>query len=501
MALVESAGAAYVSTVTDTATSGTFTPTANSLIVAIAACGNSAEKTGTGFTISSTFSGTTSNTWTICKVYVGASGSGLVGIWVMDAGSAPGSGTVTVTTAPTTAIDTCLIVRQFAGAQPAASQNGATNSAEGTINTISLTPNATGSEIVGGSGSGATGAAYTANGVTTIYGQTSGGNSTYAVFEGNALTTGGVAQVLGYTSTAQAVTGMAVAEILAATTATSSTPAGPAQAQFPPSHRVRYFHKPFGPKPRQPAITPPVPALVSNAPPYIQSNGNTGTSTCTVTLGATTGGSTSLLIMCTYNTPNTSTFTLGGTSIAPTLAESTGSNHQIWMYQGPVTGTTVVITGTSGDATFMDVYEFGPFTGTATLDAAVTSASSGTSQNAGTTGTLVSPAEIIVGSVGWTATTAATGPGAPWFNNTQLVDSFSEYSAYMRTTSTASQSYTQTTGASITYNGVTISVYNVSTNHYTATLVGIAAITGSTQMLTERILGHHHGCWYGNKER
>src|SRR5208282_183746 len=113
-----------------------------------------------------------------------------------------------------TALDTCLIVRQFTGAKPAASQNGKTGTAEGTINTISITPNATGSQIVGGSGSGATGAAYTANAVTTIYGQTNG-SSTMAVIEGKSLTTAAVAQVLGYTSTAQAVTGFAAAEILA----------------------------------------------------------------------------------------------------------------------------------------------------------------------------------------------------------------------------------------------------------------------------------------------
>lgn len=226
MALVESAGAAYIgSSTTDTTTSASFTPTANSLIVAIAACGNSSEVTGTGFTITSTFTGTVSNTWTIKKVYAGASGSGLAAVWVMDAGSAPGAGTVTVTTAPTTLKYTCLIVRQFAGAAVAASQNGNTATAEGTINTISLTPTYTGSKIVGGSGSGATGAALTANAATSIYGQASG-SMAMAVFEGSALTTAATPQVLGYTSTAQAVTGMAAVEIVAAaSTNATATPA------------------------------------------------------------------------------------------------------------------------------------------------------------------------------------------------------------------------------------------------------------------------------------
>jgi hypothetical protein len=216
VALTESAGAAFIgSSVTNTTTSASFTPTANALIVAVAAWGNSSEVTGTSLSISSTFTGTTSNTWKTLKAYVGASGSGLAGIWVMDAGSAPGSGTVTVTAAPSTVADTCLIVRQFTGAAVAASQNGNTGSAEGTINTISLTPTFSGSVIVGGSGSGATGAAYTANAATTIYGQT-GGNSTMAVIEGKAQTSAGVAQVLGYTSTAQATTGFAAAEIIAA---------------------------------------------------------------------------------------------------------------------------------------------------------------------------------------------------------------------------------------------------------------------------------------------
>ena len=77
MALVESAGAAFIgSSITATTTSTpTFVPTANSLIVAVAANGNSGEVTGTGFTISSTFGGTV-GTWHALVAYAGASGSG-----------------------------------------------------------------------------------------------------------------------------------------------------------------------------------------------------------------------------------------------------------------------------------------------------------------------------------------------------------------------------------------------------------------------------------------
>jgi hypothetical protein len=226
MALIETAGAIYAENATITVTSASFTPTAGSLIVAVAACGNSAEKTGTGFTITSSFTGTTANSWVTRIAYVGSGGSGLAGVWVMDAGSGPGAGTVTVTAAPTGTIDTCLIVRQFAGALPMASQNGKTGTAEGTLATIAITPNAAGSKIVGGSGSGATGAAVTANAATTIYGQTNA-SSTMVVFEGSALTIAagaGGAQTLGYTSTAQAVTGFAVAEILAAAKTSVTTP-------------------------------------------------------------------------------------------------------------------------------------------------------------------------------------------------------------------------------------------------------------------------------------
>lgn len=233
MSLTESAGAAYATSGTDAASSASFTPTAGSLIVAIAANGNGNQITGTGFTISDTFGGTASGAWTTLVAYVGSGGSGLAGVWVKDAGASPSAGVVTVTAAPSTCLDTVLIVRQFAGAKAAASQNGKTGTATGTIATISITPNATGSQIVGAYGNGNNVTGIDASG-TTGYGNTNGASgSSEGCFEGTSLTTAGTAQTLGVT-VAQAAMAIAAAEILAATgTSVSSSDSGSGAESVP----------------------------------------------------------------------------------------------------------------------------------------------------------------------------------------------------------------------------------------------------------------------------
>lgn len=218
MALTESAGAAYVTNATAVVSAASFTPTAGSLLVCIAGNGNANQVTGTGITIADTFSGSASGAWTALRAYAGTAGSGLAGVWVKDAGATPGAGVVTVTSAPSTAVNSCMIVRQFAGAAVAAQQTGAVAQVEGNLATISLTPTATGSQIVGAYGAG-TNVTGVNNAATTGYGNTAGaGGSNEGCFEGNTLTTAGTAQVLGLT-VAATPRAFVAAEILASAAA------------------------------------------------------------------------------------------------------------------------------------------------------------------------------------------------------------------------------------------------------------------------------------------
>lgn len=215
MALVETAGAAYKQSSTAVLALASYTPAANALIVLAIGVGNGNGITATSMTPTDTFGGTATGAWVRLVQFLPTTSAGGAGIWVKDAGSGPTAGIITMTVAPSTVLDVAGISRNFAGALAAASQNGATGTASGTVSTVSVTAHATGSQIVGGFGIDS-GTTRTANAATTFYGQTTGGaGDQEGVFEGSALTTASVAQVLGYTAT-QAQSGLAAAEILAA---------------------------------------------------------------------------------------------------------------------------------------------------------------------------------------------------------------------------------------------------------------------------------------------
>jgi hypothetical protein len=216
MALVESAGAAYTPATNSTqaVTSGSFTPTAGSLLVLVAGIGNGGGITTTGVTFTGTgfFSAVT---WTPLKTQFSGTG-GNAGVWCLDAGASPTAGTVTATCAPTTAHGIGIVIRQFAGAAAAASQNGVTAGVTGSgLATIGITPLTTGSQVVGGFGDGQTNVAVVANAATTIYGQgTDGtGGSTFATFEATAQSVANTAQTLGFT-VAYSLNAFALAEII-----------------------------------------------------------------------------------------------------------------------------------------------------------------------------------------------------------------------------------------------------------------------------------------------
>lgn len=195
---------------TNTITSGSFTPAANSLVVLVTGCGNSGGVTVTGISVTDSVGGT----WKKLVQLTGGGQFADASVWVKDAGSSPSAQTVTVTMFPSSVNDLGLSVRQFTGAASAANQNGATNTASGTIATIGITPNVTGSQVVGAAGwAGST--AGTANASTTLYGQTNDatGGASDGGFKATSLSTGGTPLTLGFTATASG-RGMAVAEIL-----------------------------------------------------------------------------------------------------------------------------------------------------------------------------------------------------------------------------------------------------------------------------------------------
>jgi hypothetical protein len=260
VALVESAAAAWTAaTASNAVTSASFTPAAGTLLVALVGCGNNNGVAQTGVAVTDSVGGT----WTqLIRNFVSHSGD--ASVWVKDAGPSPSAQTVTATMSPATVLSVGLAVRQFAGALPASKQNGATAGANGTIDTVTITPLTTNSQIVGAFGD-ASGTAVIANGSTSIYGQGTGTTGEGA-FEAIALSTAQVAQTLGYT-VAQ-TSNIVAAEILPATVGPIfSRPSVPVALQLLPSRVMPTI-------PTQPAVTvikAPVltPLTIPGSPPKI----------------------------------------------------------------------------------------------------------------------------------------------------------------------------------------------------------------------------------------
>lgn len=230
MPLSVSVLAAWAANSTHTITSGSFTPAANSLVVVCTGCGNGPGITVTGLTVSDSVSGSWSD-----LVHLTAGGQFAdASVWVKDAGASPSSQTVTVSLTPTSVLDIGLVVLQVTGAAPAASQTGVTNKSTSSA-TVTLTPGTTGSQVVGAAGWAGT-TAVTANGSSTLYGQThdSTNGASEGAFFATSTSTGGTPLTVGFTS-APAGVGMAAAEILPATSTTwngTLTTAATAGASF-----------------------------------------------------------------------------------------------------------------------------------------------------------------------------------------------------------------------------------------------------------------------------
>lgn len=215
----ETQAVAWTTSATSTVTTGSFTPVAGDLVVAIVAVGN-----GSGVAGSDTaqISDSIASTWTLLKRQ-NVAGNGEASIWCCDAGASPAARTVTYTCS-VAYLDLGITVRRFSGALSRTGQTGATAGGSGAPYSLAITPSAANSWVVGALGRTSSPVALTALANTSVYGQTQGAQGdTFAAFEYNALSTAGSPVTLGFTNTAATDNEIALAEIQQAATA---SPAG-----------------------------------------------------------------------------------------------------------------------------------------------------------------------------------------------------------------------------------------------------------------------------------
>lgn len=198
--VVELGTTAFASANAATVTTASFTPTANSLVVAYCAQGNGSGGAASLGTVSSSIGGTTG--WV--RLTGLGDNWGVAEIWAKDAGASPSASTVTYDPGGTGTSGTTCIVAWYGGALPVASQPGGSgnNGSGSTAFTISITAAAIGSFIVGAVGRASSPITYTAAAGTTILGQFSGSaGDTACAFRRSVVTTATGATSIGFSAT------------------------------------------------------------------------------------------------------------------------------------------------------------------------------------------------------------------------------------------------------------------------------------------------------------
>lgn len=210
--VVEVGTTTYLSANTATVTTASFTPASNCLLVAYCGMGN-----GTGGAISlGTVSDSLSGTWRRLAGDVLTNG-GVAEIWSRDVGTAAAM-TVTYDPGGTGASGNNIIVKQYVGAKPSASQPGATALNAGAAPySLAIVTTKAGSVVAGALGRATSGVVLTANASTTILGQVNGSaGDTSGLFRATALTTTPGSTTLGFTNVGAVSNYIALAEILPA---------------------------------------------------------------------------------------------------------------------------------------------------------------------------------------------------------------------------------------------------------------------------------------------
>lgn len=226
MSVQEADAAAYTfNSGSNTVTSPNFTPAANTLLVACFSVANGNAEPATGISLTDT----AGRTWTQLVRRAGSSSAPWsdVSVWCADAGQSPTACTVTATVIPSTIIDAALVVRQFTGAAPAASQNGATGTPAPVSMEAPFTPSVNGSQVVAAWGNAAQDAVWNPTGIG-LYGQNGGSaGDSVALFEATQYSQAGQAVTIGFTNQPGGFeTAFAIAEIVPASVlpAWSGTP-------------------------------------------------------------------------------------------------------------------------------------------------------------------------------------------------------------------------------------------------------------------------------------
>jgi endoglucanase len=220
VALALASSPAVVSGSGTTVTTASYTPTANSLLVALVAVGN---PPGTATATTGAVTDSLGSTWTMKRRQNGTSGVGSAEVWMLDIGASPAARTITLTGSKSGVL---LAVLCVTGAQPVASQTGATAvSASTTANTISITPTATGSYIVGVAAETVVDYAVVAAASTTLIGSLDDVNNggAYGAWRSTNTTTVASAQTYGVTPAPANETEKVAVEVLAAAGAPALT--------------------------------------------------------------------------------------------------------------------------------------------------------------------------------------------------------------------------------------------------------------------------------------
>jgi hypothetical protein len=220
VALALAASPAVVSGSGTTVTTASYTPTANSLLVALVAVGN---PPGTATATTGAVTDSLGSTWTMKRRQNGTSGVGSAEVWMLDIGASPAARTITLTGSKSGVL---LAVLCITGAQSVASQTGATAvSATTNANTISITPTATGSYIVGVASETVVNYAMVAATSTTVVGALNDASNggAYGAWRSTNTTTVTTAQTYGVTPAPTNETEKVAVEVLASTGGTALT--------------------------------------------------------------------------------------------------------------------------------------------------------------------------------------------------------------------------------------------------------------------------------------
>jgi hypothetical protein len=208
----------YASGTALVAVTGTFTPVANSLLVAAVAIGNGNKVAGSG---SSAVTDSRGLTWTLlAREAVG--GDATAEIWSRD-GTTSLAMTVTATSQITGQIDVGLQIWSLTGAAVQAGQTGATKIQATTSFSAPIVTTTAGSWVAGALGYADLQITLTANGITTIDGQVqqTGGGDTEGAFHATSTTGTPGSTTLGCTNSTGFAPALALAEILPVATLTT----------------------------------------------------------------------------------------------------------------------------------------------------------------------------------------------------------------------------------------------------------------------------------------